>query len=126
MKKSKSFNRRTWLINQLRRLSLRYPPRIKASNRNKVVYYIKSKKGKDLKRVSYTCEKCLKAGLKGSQTNMDHVNPVVKPTEGFIDWNVYIEGLLVDENMWQRLCIPCHDIKTAKEDEERRWGDYGG
>jgi len=114
------FNKQTWLINQLRRISsFRYPPANKARSKNKVEYYILSKKGKQLKRVKYTCEICRTPNLKTTQVNLDHVVPVVEPAVGFVDWNTFIDRLFCDESNFQIICIPCHDIKTSLEDAQR-------
>lgn len=119
LKQTKKFNQKRWLVNQLRRLTLRYPPAIRAVNRTREEYFIKSKLGKDLKRVKYTCANCGKKDLKRSEMNLDHKIPVVS-SEGFTDWNDFINGLFCDEeNLWL-ICIPCHEEKTKKENEERK------
>src|SRR6266700_1559562 len=111
---AKVFNKKYWLINLLRRGSMRYPPRNEAASRNKETYYIKSKKGKDLKRVKHTCEKCGKKDLKSSEVEMDHIVPLVDFT-GFKDWNTYIERYLIDSIGFQKFCIPCHSSKSLSE-----------
>lgn len=115
----KPFNSKNWLIHQLRRLSLKYPPRISAINKVKTVYYIKSKKGTDVKRVSFKCELCGKEGLKSTERELDHIVPVVDIKAGFTDWNDFINGLFCDESNYQSLCIPCHREKSLKELEKR-------
>lgn len=118
-KPKKPFNKTPWLINQLRRLSLKFPPAIRATNRTREEYYILSKKGKPMKRVKYTCASCGKKDLKRSEMNLDHKIPVVG-VEGFKDWNEFIEGLFcAEENLWL-ICIPCHDAKTASENLLRK------
>ena len=44
----------------------------------------------------------------------DHINPVIDPHKGFIDWNTYIDRMFIEEG-WQALCKQCHDIKTKEE-----------
>lgn len=93
-------------------------------------------------RVMYHCIECgrlffdyeylpSKKGLK--KTNMmavDHIDPVVDPSVGFVDWNTYIPRMF--EGQLQILCNysgfrdgkqSCHHIKTAAEkaiEAERR------
>ncbi len=110
----KVFNKKNWLISVLRRASLRYPPANQALQRTKETYYIKSKKGKDLKRVKWTCEKCGKPNLKSSERERDHIIPLVD-LSGFKDWNSYIDRYLIDASGYQILCIPCHEAKSLSE-----------
>ena len=44
----------------------------------------------------------------------DHINPVVDPSVGFVDWNTYIERMFIEEG-WQAICDECHKIKSAEE-----------
>jgi 5-methylcytosine-specific restriction endonuclease McrA len=115
---ARTFNKKTWIINALRRASFRYPPAIKAIKKARTEYYIKAKNGNDVKRVDFTCQVCNKAGLKRKEVNLDHIIPVVGP-EGFIDWNNYIERMFCDESNYQIICISCHDEKSSREREEK-------
>lgn len=117
---AKTFNKQSWLINQLRRISsFRYPVANKVRAANKVEYFITSKKGKPLKRVKYTCQVCRTPDLKTTQVNLDHIQPVIEPAVGFVDWNTFINRLFCDESNLQIICLNCHDIKTAEEDDLR-------
>lgn len=95
------------------------------------------KKAQNRDRVMYRCAECgrlffgqewlpSKKGLK--KTNImaiDHINPVVDPRTGFVDWNTYIERMFfMGAEGLQILCnypgerddkISCHHAKTAKE-----------
>lgn len=54
---------------------------------------------------------------------IDHIDPVIDPKVGFVDWNTYIERRWVPAECYQALCRECHLEKSAKEDEEReRYG----
>lgn len=46
---------------------------------------------------------------------VDHIEPVVDPEEGFVDWNVYIERMFSEKENFQVLCGECHDKKTSEE-----------
>lgn len=115
---ARTFNKKNWIIGQLRRVSLRYPPAIRATNKTKEVYYILSKKGKPMKRVKFTCASCGQKDLKRSQCNLDHKVPVTSK-DGFTTWDDFINGLFCDEeNLWL-ICQPCHDVKSRDENNIR-------
>lgn len=118
MKKERKFNKKSWIISALRRTTRKYPPANKARNRTKEVYYIKSKNGKDLKRVKFTCELCGKKDLKQTEMNLDHISPCV-PVTGWDDWNGFIERFYCDEEQFQHICISCHEDKSKIEQEQR-------
>lgn len=66
----------------------------------------------------YKCAKCKKDFvLKNVQ--VDHKDPVVDPKEGFVDWDTYIDRMLVPEKKLQVLCTSCHKKKTDKERKTR-------
>lgn len=117
-KAPKEFNRHRWLINQLRRLTLRYPPAFNYINSKKTTYYIKSKKGKDLKRVKFNCDKCGKQDLKRKEVELDHKVPVVK-SEGFQDIGTFLERLFCDASNFWLICKNCHYNKSLEETKER-------
>ena len=48
----------------------------------------------------------------------DHINPVVDPKKGFVDWNTYIDRLFLEDG-WQASCYNCH-INKSKEENKRR------
>jgi len=123
-KKEKKFYLQGWLINGLRSLCRRYPPYYQVRNAVKETYYITTKAGKPLKRVSYQCQLC-KNKVSSKEIRVDHIDPVV-PIEGFprlpsgeADWNIYVARLFCDPSNLQAICVGCHDVKSAKEAEQR-------
>lgn len=44
----------------------------------------------------------------------DHIEPVVDPHVGFVDWNTYIERMFIEEG-FQAICYECHSTKTKAE-----------
>lgn len=124
MSKEKSFHLRSWLIGQLRRIYRRYPAYYLTLSEDQIVTYVKSKKGKDLKRVFVTCNNC-KQLYKKSEIAVDHIEPVI-PVTGFPtingedDWNTYIKRLFVGREGLQRLCRSCHNCKSQAENSQRR------
>lgn len=103
----------------MRRLSLRYPPRIAALNRTKETYFITAKNGNKVKRVKWTCELCGKKDLTSKEKELDHITPVVSTKDGWTNWEDFFDGLLCAESNWQILCLECHAKKTLEENKER-------
>lgn len=62
----------------------------------------------------YKCAKC-KGEFSAKNIQVDHINPAVDPTKGFIDWNTFIDRLFCPIDNLQVLCIGCHQTKTKKE-----------
>ena len=65
----------------------------------------------------YICEKC-----KGTREKIevDHIKPIVKPEDGFVDWNSYIAAKFVEADKLQGLCHDCHKEKSKQENKIRR------
>jgi 5-methylcytosine-specific restriction endonuclease McrA len=72
------------------------------------------------KRLSkhYKCQKCKKI-YPGKEVNVDHIKPVVCPSDGFTSWDDYIERLYCEKENLQVLCTTCHDKKSLKEKTQR-------
>jgi len=120
---SKPFIFRAWMIRQIRKASYNYPPFYKIEAEAKTTYYIDSKNGKKLKRVSFKCIQC-KNQFKRGEINRDHIKPVIDPLIGFPklpngedDWNTYIKAMFFNDV--QMLCIACHNDKTLGENAIR-------
>jgi hypothetical protein len=54
-------------------------------------------------------------GKRVKNVSVDHISPVVDPTSGFIDWNMFICRLYCETDNLQVLCKDCHDKKTKIE-----------
>lgn len=54
-------------------------------------------------------------GKRRKNIMVDHINPVVDPTTGFVDWNQFIENLFCERHNLQAICSACHDLKTKNE-----------
>lgn len=46
---------------------------------------------------------------------VDHVQPIVDPTVGFVSWDEFINRLFCERDNLQLLCGECHDHKSAEE-----------
>jgi 5-methylcytosine-specific restriction endonuclease McrA len=64
--------------------------------------------------VQYKCNVC--ATYVGStMVSVDHINPVVSVTEGFVDFNTFITRLFCAASNLQVICDSCHNTKTQAE-----------
>lgn len=55
------------------------------------------------------------------QFQVEHVEPVVDPGEGFVNWQVFIDRLLFcPEDNLKLACRPCHKDKTDEENARRK------
>jgi len=99
-------NKPSWLIQQLRRISVKWPEVSKARSAARI------------SRGVYRCASCKEEfGVKHVQ--VDHIEPVVNVSDGFTGWDNFIKRLFVDAKDLQVLCKPCHKTKTAKENSGR-------
>lgn len=125
LKKPKVFILRSFVIGQLRRTFRRYPPFYETLNDGKEVYYLPTKKGGKKKRVKFKCIQC-EQWFPNKEIIVDHIQPVIATTgfpinpDGSDNWNVYINRLFCPKEGLQRLCKPCHLIKSNKENTTRR------
>jgi 5-methylcytosine-specific restriction endonuclease McrA len=67
----------------------------------------------------YKCAEC-KQDFPGKEVNVDHVNPVVCPVEGFVNWDVYIKRMFCGKENLQVLCSECHTVKSNEERKIRK------
>lgn len=95
------------IISALGRVWMFWPGRLEAKKRCKVL----NKTG------WYKCEKCKQEREK---IDIDHIHPIVKPEDGFIDWNTYISSKFVEADKLQGLCRECHKAKSKEENQVRR------
>lgn len=107
---------RSFIISALRSASTRWGPK------NECI------KNARVRRGVYKCELCKKEGPatlppkegnKRRRKNIvaDHIQPIVDPTVGFVDFDTWIARCFVEADGYQALCHDCH---TAKSNEEKR------
>lgn len=116
-----------------RRIFARSPICIEVLNegKRKVPKYNKDGSRAKVDRVEYHCQVhdgWVPGSLKG-KTNIavDHIIPVidVENTDGQVkDWNIYHKRLFCDKKNLQRICKPCHQIKTNEERMKRNTIKY--
>lgn len=81
------------------------------------------KKEANTKRGFYLCASCkeevpltIKEGRKRVQNIfVDHIDPIVDPEVGFVNWDTYVERMFCEKDKLQLLCKKCHDIKSMYE-----------
>jgi len=52
--------------------------------------------------------------------DVDHIIPCIKPSDGFISWDEYINSRFVLADKLQGICTICHKAKTKAENKQRR------
>lgn len=105
-----------FIISVLRAGTRRWPPKHNVKNAAKTEKKINPATGRLAQH--YQCKLCKKE-YTSTNVEVDHIQPVVDPDKGFIDWNSYIERLFCDEEGLQVLCTSCHDKKSKKETKRR-------
>lgn len=101
------FDKHAWIKNALRRASYKFPPRQTAK--------VNARTGRN----QYTCNLC-KGTFGSKDIALDHIEPVIDPETGFVDWNTYVSRMFPDLNGWQILCDGCHNNKSIEENRVRR------
>ena len=107
---------KTFITSTLRGGFRKFPPKYETLKEASVGKKINPKS----KRLAehFTCAYC-KEAYPAKEVQVDHVQPVVDPVNGFLDWDVYIKRLFCSKENLQVLCSACHDVKTAEERGER-------
>lgn len=67
----------------------------------------------------YQCVVC-KAILKREQVQVDHIDPVIVPSVGFVDFNTLYSRTFCDPINLRILCKDCHRVKTNEENAQRK------
>lgn len=61
--------------------------------------------------------------LRVKNVKVDHIDPVIDPTEGFTTWDEVIRRMFVEKDGLQVLCKKCHDEKTQDERDHKNKKD---
>ena len=94
-----------------------------SENRRKVPRYNKDGSRHKVDAVEHLCNVCnqWRRSSKGSMVVIDHIDPVVDPETGFVDFNTYIARMWCDRSKLQKICGECHRKKTNEEWFYRRF-----
>lgn len=108
---------KSFITSHLRGAFRKYPPKYECLKDA----FVGKKINEKTKRVSahYKCNEC-KNDFPTSEVNVDHINPIVDPSEGFVSWDKFIENLFCSRDNLQVLCSTCHDVKTKSENSLRK------
>lgn len=96
----------------LRSGSRRWPPRYECLAAAKTDKKINEKTGRLAQH--YRCAAC-SGEFTSKDVQVDHIDPVISPSTGFVSWDVYIERLFCEKDNLQVLCTTCHKEKSKKE-----------
>lgn len=107
---------RAFVISALRAHMKRFPPKWKALKAAMVGKKINKRSGRLAEH--YLCASC-GGFFVARDVQVDHIDPVVSPEEGFQDWWTYMNRLYCEAENLQVLCKPCHKDKTNAERKER-------
>ena len=108
---------RSFITSTIRGGFRRYPPKYDVLKEAFWGKKVNSKTGR--MGAHYTCAACLNE-FPAKEVQVDHIDPVVDPKEGFVSWDKFIERLFCSPQNLQVLCITCHKQKTAEEKKERK------
>lgn len=113
------------IIAALRKLSLGWRHRVLAKNKVKI------------DKALFQCQSCRVMCYEGTnekrfaqyketydnvirdKVHMDHIDSVISVTDGWKDFNTYIERLFCHMDNFQALCPLCHNKKSQTENENR-------
>ena len=95
----------------------RWPPKYECLNLAKTGRKINKKTGR--MAMHYLCNECGEE-FPAKEVVADHIEPVVDPDVGFVDWDTFIERLYVETDGFQCLCKPCHKVKTDEEKQRAK------
>lgn len=101
-----------FIVSVLRAGARRWPAKYEVLDEACVGKKINEKTGRMAKH--YVCADCGKE-FTSKDVEVDHILPVVDPTDGFIDWNTFISRLYCTKDNLQVLCTTCHKRKTKLE-----------
>jgi 5-methylcytosine-specific restriction endonuclease McrA len=96
----------------LRAGSLKWRPRNEALNKAYVRDGINPATGRKCKL--HKCSICSSLSPKNAM-RVDHIEPIVDPSVGFVSWDLFIDRLFCEVSNLQALCEECHTRKTKVE-----------
>ena len=102
----------SFITSALRAASRRWPPKYTCLNDSCVGAYANVKTGRKAKH--YKCASCDNA-FPAKDVQVDHINPIIDPSKGFISWDLKIEALFCEKENLQVLCKECHEVKSNAE-----------
>jgi ribosomal protein L44E len=108
---------RAFITSTLRGGFRRYPAKYEVLKEALWGKKLNSKTGRQC--IHYTCNEC-KHEYPAREIQIDHIEAVVIPEEGFVSWDKFISRLFCSKENLQALCVTCHKKKTKEETERRK------
>jgi hypothetical protein len=102
----------SFIKSALRSASSRWPPKYTAIQNAYVGTKVNVRTQRTAKH--YRCNIC-EGHFPASEIQVDHIDPVIDPSVGFVDWDTVIERMFCEVEGFQVVCKPCHKIKTDAE-----------
>lgn len=101
----------SFVVSVLRSGTRKYPPKYETLNEAKTEKKTNIKTGRLAQH--YQCKAC-QGEFSAKDVQVDHIQDVVDPLVGFIDWDTYIKRMYCGKDNLQVLCVPCHSLKTQE------------
>jgi 5-methylcytosine-specific restriction endonuclease McrA len=114
--------RKSFITSTIRSGFSRWPPKFAVIEKAFVGKKVNESSGR--KAAHYECNSC-KQHFPLKEIQVDHIEPVVCPLEGFVSWDSFIERLFCKEENLQVLCKECHKRKTKAEVAARKANPKG-
>jgi 5-methylcytosine-specific restriction endonuclease McrA len=108
--------KKSFITSTLRSGFRRWPPKFEVIKEAFVGKKVNAKTGRIA--AHYKCADCGEE-FPQKEIQCDHINPVVSPLDGFIDWDTFIDRLFCEASNLQVLCTSCHNKKTKEEKKIR-------
>lgn len=108
---------KNFIISGIRSAFRRWPPKYECLAKASVGRKVNEKTGRIAEHKK--CAIC-QGEFPSNFMEVDHIEPVIDPTKGFIDWNSFIERIAVGVEGLQCICKTCHKEKTDKERQIRK------
>ena len=108
---------KAWVIGILRRAMVRWEPKRDALDEACVGQKVNKRTGRLAKH--YCCADCGGVFVL-RDVQVDHIEPVVDPEVGFVDWETFVDRMFCETDNLQVLCKPCHKDKTKAEGKVRK------
>lgn len=102
----------SFIKSALRSASQRWPPKYESIKEACTGKKINNKTGRIA--AHYLCNNC-KEEFPLKEIQVDHIEPVIDPSKGFVTWDEVIVRMFCEKEGYQILCKSCHSSKTTVE-----------
>lgn len=109
--------KKAFIIAAIRNGFRRWPPKYECLANASVGKKLNTKTGRMAEHKR--CAAC-NGEFPAKEIEADHIEPVVAPNTGFVDWNTFIGRIAVNVSGYQALCKECHQLKSNEERNQRK------